>query len=121
MIKALSDETRLRILNILRQGELCVCELEILLDINQSNASRHLQRLANAQIINCDKRAQYVYYKINEHTLKEHPFIKEILDNELIKEELYIADLERLKKYSKSNLCCDDLEKEKRVLKGRII
>lgn len=34
ILKALSDETRLRILNLLRQGELCVCELEMLLDIN---------------------------------------------------------------------------------------
>ncbi len=110
ILKALSDETRLRILNLLRQGELCVCELEILLDINQSNASRHLNRLANAKIINSDKRAQYVYYKINEDTLKNYGFIKEILDNELIKLKIYKEDLERLGKYRKSGLSCDGLK-----------
>jgi ArsR family transcriptional regulator len=110
ILKALSDETRLRILNLLRYGELCVCELEMLLGINQSNASRHLNRLANAKIINSDKRAQYVYYKINENTLKEYGFIKEILDNELIKLEICKEDLERLSKYRESGLSCDDLK-----------
>lgn len=110
VIKALSDETRLRILNLLRQGELCVCELEVLLDINQSNASRHLNRLANAKILESDKRAQYVYYRINEDMLKEYTFIGEILDNELIKEDLYNTDLERLKTYSESGASCDNLK-----------
>jgi ArsR family transcriptional regulator len=110
ILKALSNETRLRILNLLWQGELCVCELEMLLGINQSNASRHLDRLANAKIINSDKRAQYVFYKINEDTLNKYAFIKEILDNELIKAEIYKQDLERLGKYKESGLSCDDLK-----------
>lgn len=110
IIKALSDETRLRILNLLRHGELCVCELEVLLDINQSNASRHLNRLTNAKILEFDKRAQYVYYKIDEDVLKEHVFIREILDNELIKVERCKEDLERLKIYKESGLSCDDLK-----------
>lgn len=113
MLKALSDETRLRILNLLWRGELCVCELEMLLDINQSNASRHLNRLANAKIIDSDKRAQYVFYKINEDTLNEYSFIKELLDNELIKLEIYKQDLKRLNKYRESGLSCDDLKDRK--------
>lgn len=110
ILKALSDETRLRILNLLWHEELCVCELEMLLDINQSNTSRHLSRLTNAQIISSKKRAQYVYYKINENTLKEYGFIKEILDNELIKLKIYKEDLEALDKYRKSGFSCDDFK-----------
>lgn len=110
MIKALSDETRLRILNLLHEGELCVCELEALLDINQSNASRHLNRLTNAKILEFDKRAQYVYYKIDKDALKEYPFIKEILDNELVKVEGYREDLDRLSQYRESGISCDDLK-----------
>ncbi|HZJ99877.1 MAG TPA: metalloregulator ArsR/SmtB family transcription factor [Tissierellaceae bacterium] len=110
VIKALSDDTRLRILNLLRQGELCVCELEALLDINQSNASRHLNRLTNAKILEFDKRAQYVYYKIDEGALEEYPFIKEILDNELVKVEGYRGDLERWNQYRESGISCDDLK-----------
>lgn len=110
VIKALSDETRLRILNLLREGELCVCELETLLDINQSNASRHLNRLTNAKIVEFEKRAQYIYYKIAEDILDEHAYFKEILSNELIKLDRCKEDLERLKRYRESGLSCDDLK-----------
>lgn len=110
VIKALSDETRLRILNLLHQGELCVCELEVLLDINQSNASRHLNRLSNAKMLEFEKRAQYVYYKIDDGALNEYPFIKEILDKELVKVERYREDLERLSQYRESGVSCDDLK-----------
>jgi len=113
VIKALSDETRLRILNLLRQGELCVCEIETILGITQSNASRHLNRLTYARILEFYKKAQYVYYKLNEDTLKRYSFIKEILDNELIREELYRADLEKLRRYRESKLSCDDLRRNK--------
>lgn len=110
VIKALSDETRLRILNLLYQGELCVCELEALLDINQSNASRHLSRIVNAGIIKYEKRAQYVYYRINLDILIKYPFIKEILGNGLIEEKRYQIDLDRLSQYRESGITCDDLK-----------
>ncbi|GBG55911.1 transcriptional regulator [Sporomusaceae bacterium FL31] len=42
VLKALSDETRIKILNLLRIMPLCVCEIEDILGISQSNASRHL-------------------------------------------------------------------------------
>ncbi len=45
LFKALADETRIRMLNLLKNGELCVCDIEEVLDIQQSNASRHLNKL----------------------------------------------------------------------------
>ena len=45
IFKAFGDETRIRILNLLRNSEMCVCEIEAILGINQSNASRHLNKL----------------------------------------------------------------------------
>ncbi len=60
--KALSDENRLRILNIIAERELCVCEIEEVLGISQSNASRHLNRLRQAGIISSRKEAQWTYY-----------------------------------------------------------
>lgn len=110
VMKALSDETRIRILNLLNEGDLCVCELEVLLDINQSNTSRHLNKLTNAGIIDYYKVAKYVYYKINENTIKEYPFISEIIDEHATKLKLCIKDHERLKKYRNSGLNCDDLK-----------
>lgn len=113
VIKALGDETRMRILNLLKNGELCVCEIEILLDINQSNASRHLSKLTNANILEYFKQAKYVYYKLNEDTLKEYPFIEEILEREAGKLKICQSDNSRLCKYRDSNLSCDDLKEGK--------
>ncbi|MBM7870334.1 ArsR family transcriptional regulator [Clostridium pascui] len=113
VMKALSDETRMRILNILKEGDLCVCEIEVLLDINQSNASRHLNKLTNAKILDYYKVAKYVYYKINEDTIKEFPFLKEVIEKHAIKLNQCRIDYERLIKYKESNLSCDDLKEGK--------
>ncbi|WP_186428908.1 helix-turn-helix transcriptional regulator [Clostridium sp. BSD9I1] len=113
VMKALSDETRMRILNILKEGDLCVCEIEVLLDINQSNASRHLNKLTNAKILDYYKIAKYVYYKINEDTIEEFPFLKEIIEKHAIKLNQCRIDYERLMKYRESNLSCDDLKEGK--------
>lgn len=110
MIKALSDETRMRILNILIHGDLCVCEMEVILDINQSNASRHLNKLTNAKIVEYYKVAKYVYYKLNENTFKEFPFIKEILEEHTLKLNQCNKDNEKLRKYKASGISCDDLK-----------
>lgn len=110
VMKALSDETRIRILNLLIQGDLCVCEIEVLLDINQSNASRHLNKLTNAGIIDYYKVAKYVYYKINENAVKDYPFINEVIKDHAVKLNNCIKDNVRLEKYRDSGLCCDDLK-----------
>ncbi|KUO50852.1 MAG: ArsR family transcriptional regulator [Desulfitibacter sp. BRH_c19] len=110
IIKALADETRLRILNLLNQEKLCVCEIEYLLEINQSNASRHLNKLWMLKLITNEKKAQWVYYKINQDILKKHAFIKEILGKDFNKEVQFIKDNEKLKDYKKSGLNCESIK-----------
>lgn len=116
IMKALSDETRMRILNLLKYGDLCVCEIEVLLEVNQSNTSRHLNKLYNAKIIDYYKVAKYVYYKINENTVKEFPFVKEILETEAAKLSQCQIDNEKLKRHKESGLTCDDLKGGKACL-----
>jgi len=118
-MKALSDDTRIRILNLLNYGDLCVCELEALLGINQSNASRHLNKLSNARIVEYYKVAKYIYYKINEDTITEYPFIKQIIEKEAIKLKQCNVDYERLKKYKSSGLSCEDLKEGKVCLDNK--
>ena len=113
VLKALSDETRMRILYLLKDGDLCVCELEVLLDINQSNASRHLNKLTNAKILDYYKVAKYVYYKINSEILREFPFVIEVIKEHASKVEQCNLDYEKLKKYKNSGLTCDDLKEGK--------
>ena len=62
VFKALSDETRLRILNLLYERELCVCDVMEILQITQAKASRHLIYLKNAGLVKDRKQAQWAYY-----------------------------------------------------------
>ncbi|MDR3230366.1 MAG: metalloregulator ArsR/SmtB family transcription factor [Synergistaceae bacterium] len=64
LFKSLSDETRLRILNLLYERELCVCHIMAVLDIPQSNASRHLSRLKHAGLVRGRREAQWMYYSL---------------------------------------------------------
>jgi ArsR family transcriptional regulator len=91
-------------------GELCVGEIELLLKINQSNASRHLSTLKNAYLITYEKNAQWIYYSINKETLEKHPFISVLLENELSGLESYNKDTERLREYKLSGKTCSDLK-----------
>ena len=116
ILKALSDESRLRILNILRNGPLCVCEIEAILEISQSNASRHLSKLTNANLVNYYKEAKFIYSKLDHETLKQYSFIQNILDNELDKDKKLKYDYEILKAYKNANLSCDTVSQVKDVI-----
>lgn len=110
MLKVLGDENRIRILNLLKDGQLCVCEIEHILGITQSNASRHLTKLSILRIVACEKKAQWVYYKLSKETLEQFPFIKELLENELNKIDICKQDTENLIKYKKSGMTCENLK-----------
>ena len=60
--KALSDETRLRIMALLSKGELCVCDLMAILDLPQSTVSRHLATLRHAQLVEDRRQGVWMYY-----------------------------------------------------------
>ena len=64
LFKALSDETRLRILALLGNGELCVCDLMAILDLPQSTVSRHLSYLRNAGLVDDRRRGVWMFYRL---------------------------------------------------------
>lgn len=61
--RALADEKRLRILAYLQIREMCVCELSVAVDANQSNVSHHLAILERVDLIAKRKDGKFVYYK----------------------------------------------------------
>jgi len=67
--KALSDETRLRMLNLLLQRECCVCEVMQVLDISQTRASRNLNMLYDAGFLKLRKEGLWSYYSIAQASL----------------------------------------------------
>lgn len=116
--KALGDENRIRILNLLIREELCVCEIETVLGMTQSNASRHLNKLKSSGVITCEKKSQWVYYRIDNKFIEENNLLYEFLKNKMGENTQWLKDVERLKKYKNSNFTCDQLREDKsQVLK----
>ena len=64
LFKALSNETRIRIMALLYQRELCVCEIEKILHINQTTASRHLIILKYSGLVKDRREGLWIYYSI---------------------------------------------------------
>jgi ArsR family transcriptional regulator len=62
--RSVADPTRLRILNLLRGGERCVCELVEALRVPQPKASRHLAYLRRAGLVSVRKQGLWAYYKL---------------------------------------------------------
>lgn len=64
MFRACSDATRLRILNLLLGGELCVCDIVNILDVPQPTASRHLAYLRKAGLVQSRKDGLWMHYRL---------------------------------------------------------
>src|SRR5919107_3515339 len=71
LFHALSDETRLSILQRLRLGERCVCDLTDALDAAQSRLSFHLKVLKDAGLVNDRREGRWMYYTLNHEALGE--------------------------------------------------
>jgi ArsR family transcriptional regulator len=64
LLRALGDETRLRIVALLTHGELCVCHLQEALGLSQPNASRQLSILRNAGVVDARREGPWVHYRL---------------------------------------------------------
>jgi ArsR family transcriptional regulator len=79
LFHALSDRTRLSILQRLRLGERCVCDLTDALDAAQSRLSFHLKVLKDAGLVTDRKDGRWMYYTLNTDTLAEVGELAEML------------------------------------------
>lgn len=71
LFHALSDPTRLGVLELLREGELCVCELQDAIDAAQSRLSFHLKVLKEAGLVTDRKEGRWSYYALASGALGE--------------------------------------------------
>jgi DNA-binding transcriptional ArsR family regulator len=83
-LRALSDETRLEIVGLLRHGgELCGCDFEKMIDKSQSTISRHLKKLELADIIESRKEGVKLMYRIRDpHIFKLLAVLDQIIKRE---------------------------------------
>ncbi|HEY2586192.1 MAG TPA: metalloregulator ArsR/SmtB family transcription factor [Tepidisphaeraceae bacterium] len=64
MFRAFSDRTRLRVLNLLKTGELCVCDLVRAIGVPQPKVSRHLAYLRRAGLVTSRREGLWMYYQL---------------------------------------------------------
>jgi len=69
IFKALSVETRVRMIELLKRRSLCVNALAKALEITPAAVSQHLRVLRDAEIVSADKKGYFVHYKVNKATL----------------------------------------------------
>jgi ArsR family transcriptional regulator len=72
MFRAFSDRTRLRLLNLLRRGETCVCDLVDVLGVPQPKVSRHLAYLRRAGLVTARKDGYWMHYTLAPATTEFH-------------------------------------------------
>src|SRR4030043_1221932 len=97
--KALSGETRLRVLNLLLERECCVCEVMQALDISQTRASRNLSALYDAGFLKLRKDGLWSLYSIDAEGMKPHfSNLVEAARKGLDGNEMVVEDRKRLKK-----------------------
>lgn len=105
IFKALAEENRLRILSILLQNEMCVCEIEGSLKMTQSNVSRHLTVLKNCGVLDCYKQSQWAYYKISDKFKEENKNLWFHLEKKLKECPSYQVDFAEYQKCKGLDLC----------------
>jgi len=71
VFKAMSDETRLKIIDMLSCGELCACDIPEELSISQSTLSYHMKALSESGLINARKDGSWMKYTLNSERITE--------------------------------------------------
>jgi ArsR family transcriptional regulator, arsenate/arsenite/antimonite-responsive transcriptional repressor len=99
ILKALSDETRLRILKLLERGELCVCEIVAAFDMSQPKVSFHLGVLKSAGLLKDRKEGKWMHYRIDDSDFFKRFLILSIMEK--IPEKALRDDRKRLDEFFK--------------------
>jgi len=85
IFKALSNDTRLKIVDLLKKESLCACKIVEDVDLCQSTISHHMKILADSGIVNCRKEGKWHHYSLNYETLKTlELYIKDLIQEENI-------------------------------------
>lgn len=85
LFKVLSDETRLRVLVLLYNKKLCVCQIQGILEESQPKISKHLAKLRDMGFVKDERQEQFIYYYID----KDNELLKEILEKVILNLENY--------------------------------
>ena len=99
IFKALSDETRFRILKLLAYGELCVCDIVSALNMIQPKVSFHLGVLKEAGLIKDRKQGKWIHYRIDDSDMFKRFLVLSVIEK--VSEGEAMKDKKRLDKFLK--------------------
>jgi ArsR family transcriptional regulator, arsenate/arsenite/antimonite-responsive transcriptional repressor len=105
LFQSVADETRLRILALLMDEELCVCDLIEVLQLPQSTVSRHLAHLKTSGWVKDRRKGVWMYYSIPRNVGPVHQFLLPVLRAFLPDSEVAQKDQERLRAMASRNSC----------------
>jgi len=105
IFKALSDEGRLRILNLLSQKPLCVCEITEILHLATSTVSKHLSILRDAGFIIYKKDGKWVNYHLNDDANEQVRILTDLIIGWLSKNQMSINDIAKLATVDRNCIC----------------
>jgi ArsR family transcriptional regulator len=106
LFKAFADETRLRILHLLRTSELCVADIVTILEVPQPKISQHLAVLRQARLVEGRKEGLWHFYRLASANGKLHTKMIECLDCCFAEVPVLRADSRRADKLRRSGGCC---------------
>ena len=99
IFKALSDETRLRILKLLERDELCVCDIVAALGMSQPKVSFHLNVLKEAGLIKDRKDGRWIHYRLDETDIFRRFLLLSVMEK--LPEDVFREDKQRLDEFLK--------------------
>jgi DNA-binding transcriptional ArsR family regulator len=106
VFKALNDPNRIRIMKMLSERELCMCEVREILDLSSSTVSKHLTILRDADLLLDSKDGKWVNFRLNDKS--EHRLVRSVIaliKNSFEDDEAIQEDLKKLHRVNRMKIC----------------
>ena len=118
LFKGLADTNRIRILNLLLHGELCVCDIQHVLESPQPNVSRHLTYLKNSGLVLDRREGLRIYYRLADACHGEARLLFDFLRSACKDDDGLRADIGKLKRAIRDGHCTASAFRPYSALRG---
>jgi ArsR family transcriptional regulator len=106
VLKALADPMRIRVLKLLEEKKMCVCELTVVLGIQQSSVSHHLRILRDAGLVDDLRNGPWIDYQLAQSVYNEFaPTLLKIAKTWLNEEPIVRQDVKAAKRVDRKQVC----------------
>lgn len=103
LLKTLANKDRLRIINLIMIRPVCLCEIEIILNISQTNCTKQIKKLIAANIVEVRRVSIWNEYRLQSNIIINNPWLLERMEQERKTDNQFIEDIERYNFYMNGN------------------